>query len=83
VFALIPVGVAFVCISAGASLMQAHGTLETGTDPDPLANGLMLIGLVALVTGIWWTVRPPGWAKPAWLRECEGADEQAEPVPHR
>jgi hypothetical protein len=71
IFALLPVGVAFVCIPAAASLMQVHGTLERGSDADPLTNALMLVGFVTLVTGLWWTWRPPGWAKPKWLREYE------------
>ena len=75
VFALIPVGVAFVCITAGASLMQTHGTLDTGSDPDPLTNALMLVGFVGLITGVWWTWRPPGWAKPRWLRDYERAQQ--------
>ncbi|HEY1298638.1 MAG TPA: hypothetical protein VGJ60_36620 [Chloroflexota bacterium] len=71
VFALLPIGVAFVCLSAGAGLMQAHGTLATGRDVDPLTNGLMILGIAALITGVWWTLRPPGWAKPGWIREYD------------
>jgi hypothetical protein len=71
IFALVPVGVAFVCITVAASLMQMHGTLESGIDPDPLTNALMVIGIVSLITGVWWTWRPPGWAKPKWLRDYE------------
>ena len=53
--------------------MQTHGTLESGTDSDLLTNSLMLVGIVALVTGMWWTIRPPDWAKPGWVREYERA----------
>jgi hypothetical protein len=80
-FALIPIGVAFVCLSAGASLMQAHGTLATGSEGDPLTNGLMIVGIVALITGLWWTFRPPGWAKPAWVREYERTEQAGQPAP--
>jgi hypothetical protein len=78
IFALLPVGVAFVCITTGAGLMQVHGTLQSGSDPDPLTNALMLVGFVTLITGLWWTWRPPGWAKPRWLRKLEQAEQSAQ-----
>ena len=83
-FALIPIGVAFVCLSAGAGLMQTHGTLDTGSDSDPLTNCVMLVGIAALITGLWWIFRPPTWAKPRWVRECERkerAERAGQPVP--
>ena len=81
IFAMIPIGIAFLCLIAGAGLQQAHGGIENGAPSEPVAELVLLVGVVCLGVACWWTIRPPDWAKPAWVREYDRARKLGEPVP--
>lgn len=78
-FVLIPLGAAFLLIAAGMMEFQSRGA--TPDSADPLGSILLAVGVLALLLGIWWMFRLPGWLKPAWVREYDAARRAGLPVP--
>jgi hypothetical protein len=77
VFALVPMGLAFVLLVAGATLADSRGGPEAR---DPTAMTLVLLGLLALGVTFWWMFRLPRFLKPGWVLEYERAEQAGEPV---
>jgi hypothetical protein len=77
IFALIPMGAAFVLLIGGATLGNSRGGPEAD---DPGAMLLVGLGLFALVFGLACIVRPPRFMKPAWVVEREHAERAGAPV---
>jgi hypothetical protein len=73
-FAFGPTGLAFLLIIAGTSLARRA---QPGEDR-MLAFVLGVLGLIAGVVACWWIVRPPGWAKPSWVREYDRTEAVGE-----
>jgi hypothetical protein len=78
-FAFIPGGLAFLLIVAGAWLASRSRAL--GLETDPLANVLIVLGVLAFGVFFRWLFRPPEWTKPDWLRAHERAEAAGEAVP--
>jgi hypothetical protein len=75
-FALIPLGAAFLLTALGASIAQS-------AEPPDQAWPFFGFGVLSLIIGIWWVIRPPEWMKPAWLQAEEQAIREGLPVPDR
>jgi hypothetical protein len=74
--ALIPIG----CFFLFPMVLGAIADTNPGRAWLPVILLLMVLTAGSLILGIWATIRPPGWLKPAWIRAEEQAIREGRPT---